>query len=171
MVDSDDLFSDSDKTRWGEDTARAMTCSITLLKEAALARCSAERVTSFIVRSRSKTKMVGLVSHVCERGIFSILPDEQASHWKLTVMHAENGFSIVQARVICRAQTDSYVVINSCEPRAEVVPLPVWKAGRGIEVPLSNIYNTGAVEGARIVLARSSSSSSQRLQVDKLCKA
>ena len=163
-----DLFDEPPEPIWSDDTSSALAIPISSMKQGALARCSNEKVTSFVLKTRSKCELVALLSHVCESGVFSILPDDQAKHWKFHVIHAAAGFSIVEARVVCKAKTDGHVVVNTMDPRGEVVPMKAYKASQGVEVPLSNIY--GCAEGARLTLARAAESSQHRLSAEGLFK-
>ena len=127
------------------------------------------RVNSPKLKSDCNSEMpVAMSLHVCESGVFSILPDDPAKHWQFQVIHAAAGFSIVEARVVCKAQTDGHVVVNTMDPRGEVVPMKAYKASQGVEVPLSNIY--GCVQGARLTLARAAQCSQHRLSAEGLYK-
>ena len=164
----DDGFDEPPEPIWSDYTSSSLTIPINSMKQGALARCSNEKVTSFVLKTRSKCELVALLIHVCESGVFSMLPDDQAKRWKLQVIHAAAGFSIVAARVVCTAQTDGHVVVNTVEPRGEVVPMKAYKASEGVEVPLSNIY--GCIEGAHLTLARAAESSQHRLSAQGLYK-
>ena len=45
---------------------------------------------------------------------------------------------------------DGHVVVNTMDPRGEVVPMKAYKASQGVDVPLSNMYGYAEARTPRI---------------------
>ena len=104
-------------------------------REATLLRCSTEKVTSFILRTRSKLELRGLLSHVLEEGLFIAIPQPQARHFNLTVLHATEGIAVAMARVICKGRAENCLVMANTDPKGDIVPLARWWRSRNHHAP------------------------------------
>ena len=149
--DSDDLYDASQKPRWTENAANA---TIADLREAALMRCSVQKVNSFIIRTRSKFELVSLLSHVLEEGLYILVPTAQAQHFGMTILHTAEETAVTQARVMCKGRNEGSVILGPGEAKGEVIPMAPWKTSSGAHISLTEIYSM--LEGARAALEHAS---------------
>ena len=144
--DSDDLFDDADaeKRKFLDEGFAADKVPIDDLKAPCLARCSDPNLIGYILRARTRTTLIHILSNLCEGGVYTYMPEAQAQAVKFRPAALHDGMSIVKVRSVCKGTNEAALIVNQTENMAPTFPVPAYAPNMGIEMSLGECFGTPA---------------------------
>ena len=140
--DSGNLFSDGvAEQKLLDDTRSAAACTVNDIKEPIIH--NAPHLVGVVLRTRSQTECVYLMSHVFDAGLWTYLKEVKAVERGLRITEVIDGYAVVQVRGICQAPNATDALIVGQVDRVESLgSMPGYTRQSGITIPLSTCYST-----------------------------
>ena len=135
--DSGDLFSDGvQKRKFLDDTERAAACTVKDIKEPIMR--NAPHLVGLVLRTRSRTECVYLMSHVFDAGLWTYLKETKAVERGLRITEVIDGYAVVQVRGIYQASnaTDA-LIVGQVDQAESSGSMPGYTRQSGITIPLT----------------------------------
>ena len=97
---------------------------------------NASHLVGLVLRTRSRTECVYLMSHVFDAGWWTYLKETKAVERGLRITKVIDGYAVVQARGICQAPNATDALIVGQFDRAESLgSIPGYTGQSGITMP------------------------------------
>ena len=161
--DSGDLFSDGvPKRKFLDDTKSAAACTVNDIKVHIIR--NAPHLVG-LLRTRSRTEFVHLMSHVLDAGLWTYLKETEAVERGLRITEMIDGYAVVSVRGICHAPnaTDA-LIVGQVDCAKSLASMSGYTGQSGITMPLSTCHLSPQ---AAVHVLREGSSSSQSARKSK----
>ena len=140
-----------------DDFQNAASCTLKDLKEPVMK--NAPHMLNTILRTRSRSECVYLLSHILEQAIWTIVQDAEAAQRGWRVLESVDGYSVVQTRGVCHAQASDYLIVDQVQQLQQLTHRPALNQSiNGHNMPVSLGYSSP--QGASFAARNSSSASS-----------
>ena len=116
--DSDNLFTDGlHKQKLLDNTKSAAACTVNVIKVPIMR--NSPHLIGLVLRTRSRTKCVYVMSNVLDAGLSTYMPEAKAVERGLRITEVIDGYAVVQVRGICEAPNSTDALIATQVDRKE----------------------------------------------------